>query len=349
MTQTRRAFTTAIIAGTAAGFTPASSAFPKLFGKDKPPPIQGPYGPASAYSAERRGVSMLVMQAGQVVFEHYPEGGARDFGWELASGTKSFTSIMAAAASADGFLSIDELCADTLPEWKRDFFRGRITIRHLLSLTAGLAMSGPTAQPPSYADAILAKADHVPGAEFEYGPTPFQIFGEIMRRKLKKAGKPEDPVVWLQQRVLDRIGVQPNGWRRGTDGNPLLPQGAQFTAYNWAKFGQWVMDGADGVDPKVTRAMFEGSSANPGYGLSWWLLRPGLIGPSPRAGVDEASIGEAAMKMDIVMAAGAGDQRCYLIRSRKLVVVRQANRILQSFAPMAKKFRDGEFLELLPA
>ena len=108
------------------------------------------------------------------------------------------------------------------------------------------------------------------------------------------------------------------------------------------------MDGGAGTDPSVYRALFEPTTANPGYGLSWWLLRPGLIGPSPRSGIDGDAIGDAAKGEDIVMAAGAGDQRLYLMRKRGLVVVRQANEIFRAMTPRAVKWRDDEFLRLLP-
>jgi CubicO group peptidase (beta-lactamase class C family) len=311
-----------------------------------PPP--GAYAAAAQYSAKRNGVSMLVMRAGEVLFEDYPSPGGPAKGWELASATKSFSGVMAALASADGLLDIDEPCAKTLPEWAGDA-RNRITLRHLLSLTSGLATENPTGRPQPYAEAIKAKAESAPGQVFAYGPTPFQIFGEILNRKLVAAGRPADPVAYLQLRVLDGIGARPVEWRRGTDRNPFLPQGAHFAARDLARFGQWVMDGAKGADPKVMNAMFEGTTANPGYGLTWWLLRPGLIGPSPRAGVDASTIGAEALKQDIVMAAGAGNQRLYLIRSKKLVVVRQANRILQAARPRGDdRWMDGEFLELLP-
>jgi CubicO group peptidase (beta-lactamase class C family) len=303
---------------------------------------------AAAYSAQRRGVSMLAMRDGKVLFEDYPEPGAPDAGWELASGTKSFTGVMAACASADGLLDIDEPVAKTITEWDGDPLRGRITIRQLLSLTSGLKIDSPTGRPEPYAEAIKARAVHAPGRQFEYGPTPFQCFGEVMVRKLKAAGQSTELVGWMQTRIFDPIGVRPVEWRRGSDDNPFLPQGAHFTARDWATFGQWVMDGGRGADPKVMQALFTPSGANPGYGLSWWLLRPGLIGPSPRAGVDETTIGQAALKQDIVMAAGAGFQRLYLIRSQRLVVVRQANRILESIRPRAVKFEDGAFLGLLP-
>ncbi|HVY88928.1 MAG TPA: serine hydrolase domain-containing protein [Hyphomonadaceae bacterium] len=308
----------------------------------------GPWGPAADYSSARRGVSLLVMKAGQVLFEDYPNAGGPDKAWELASGTKSFTGVMAAAATSDGLLTIDEPCARTLPEWQGDPRKSRITIRHLLTLTSGLEGEGAIGRPPPYLEALKAKAIYEPGTKFEYGPTNFQIFGEIMKRKLRAAGKPSDPVVWLQARVLDGIGVHPAEWQRGRDGNPFLPQGAHLTAHDWARFGQWVLDGAKGVDHRVCETLFESTKANPGYGLSWWLLRPGLIGPSPRAGIDGEAIGAAAQNEDIVMAAGAGDQRLYLLRKRGLIIVRQANQILRSMGPFATKWRDDEFLKLLP-
>ena len=344
MISTRRA----VLAGVgAAAFVGCASA--QGFGKNKKDktPVSGPYAPAAEYAAARRGVSMLVMQDGKIIFETYPNAGGVEKGWELASGAKSFTGIMAGLATTDGLLDIDEPAAKTLGEWKNDG-RNKITIRHLLTLTAGLKGEGDIARPPAYLDAIKATVKFPPGIKFEYGPTNFQCFGEIMKRKLKAAGKPEDPVTWLQARLFDGLEIRPTDWKHGKDGNPFMPQGAHFTARDWAKFGQWVMDGARGVDPKVHRALFESTKANPGYGLSWWLLRPGLIGPSPRSGIDGDAIGEAALGEDIVMAAGAGDQRLYLLRKRRIVIARQANEIIRAMAPGSLKWRDDEFLRLLP-
>jgi hypothetical protein len=107
-----------------------------------------------------------------------------------------------------------------------------------------------------------------PGLKFDCGPTPFQCFGDIMKRKPKSAGQPEDPVAWLQLRLLNWVGVKPTDWKRGADRNPYMPRGAHFHAREWARFGQWVMDGAVAADPAVYRALFEPTTANPGYGLS---------------------------------------------------------------------------------
>jgi CubicO group peptidase (beta-lactamase class C family) len=302
---------------------------------------------AAAYSANSRGVSFLAMQRGAILFEDYPNGAKRDDAHELASGTKSYCGIIAAAAAQDGMLSLDEMCADTLPEWRTDARKSKITIRHLLTLTSGVETErGGFGRAPPYADAIALPAVSEPGARFAYGPAPFQVFGEIMKRKLAARGLAPDPVAYLDARVLAPINASAARWRRGRDDNPLLPQGANLTARAWARFGQFVLDGGQDLDPAVMKAQFEPTRANPGYGLTWWLLRPGLKGPSRRAGVDGA-LGAALASEDVVMAGGAGNQRLYLLRKRGLVVVRQADRIGQALMGRGADWSDEDFLRAL--
>ena len=297
----------------------------------------------AAYSAERRGVSFLVMRRGEVIFEDYANEGAPERGWELASGTKSFTGVMAAAAIRDDLIaSWDERAVDTLSEWRNDD-RRHITIRHLLSLTSGIT-GGPIARPPTYADAIAQQAEATPGARFAYGPTPFQIFGEIIRRKTNG-----DPLAYLQRRIFDPLDIEPQRWRRGADGMPHLPSGAALTARDWARFGWFVMQGGEGrVDRAALAQCFEGSRANPGYGLSWWLLRNGLIPPGRNAGLEiDTALSERLG--GVSMAAGAGNQRLYLIPALDLVVVRQATGVLQALMhrDSGPRWSDAEFLRLV--
>jgi CubicO group peptidase (beta-lactamase class C family) len=297
-----------------------------------------PYAAAAAYSAASNGVSMLVMQRGKILFEDYPNVGGVGQAWELASGTKSFSGVMAAAGVTDGLLGLDEKCASTLPEWRGDR-RAAITIRHLLTLTSGIA-GGGIGRPLPYAEAIASPLATAPGARFMYGPAPFQIFGEIMRRKLNG-----DPLAYLQWRIFDPLKITAQRWRRGQDGHPHLPSGAALTARDWAVFGQYVLDGAKGLDRAAMAAQFEPTAANPGYGLTWWLLRPGLKGPSPRSGIDAGAVPNAEAEQ-IVMAAGAGNQRLYLARKRGLVIVRQASGVMGALRGQGPAWSDKEFLTL---
>jgi CubicO group peptidase (beta-lactamase class C family) len=218
----------------------------------------------------------------------------------------------------------DEKVADTITEWKSDARRSKITIRQLLSLTSGID-AGEILAVPTYADSILKPAIYEPGTHFEYGPVPFQIFGELMTRKLRS--KNETVMKYLHRRILDPIGLDVAYWRT-FDGQPLLPQGANLKAREWIKFGQLLKNrgkwnGKQIIDTKLLDELVVGSKVNPAYGLTFWLNAVG-IGPS---GVEkkDLSSGNGAGKpagADVYMAAGAGNQRLYVVPSHDLVIVR---------------------------
>ncbi len=269
---------------------------------------------------------MLVMKGSTIVFEDDQNGYAKDLPWILASGTKSFSGVMCAAAIEDKLISsFDEKVADTITEWKADPRKSKITLRQLLSLTSGIE-AGQIGVVPSYAEAVTKPASYEPGTHFEYGPVPFQLFGEVMTRKLK--ARNETVMTYLKRRILDPIGMNISFWRK-SDGQPLLPQGVTLTAREWAKFGLLLKDrgkwkGKQIVSSKLLDQLTVGSKANPAYGLTFWLNANG-IGPS---GTDRANLsGDIGTKkiadtLDLFMAAGAGNQRLYIIPSQDLVVVR---------------------------
>ncbi|MCX7586340.1 serine hydrolase domain-containing protein [Phenylobacterium sp. 58.2.17] len=273
-----------------------------------------------AYSEARGGASLLVLVNGQVVCEAYAQGTAATTPSPLYSGTKSLVALMAAAAVEDGLLTLDELAGESLPEWREDPLKSRVTLRQLLAMSAGLPSK--IGEVPTYAAAIEAPFNAEPGERFQYGPAPYQAFGEIMRRKLEAKRLEADPLTYLERRVLQPAGAVAAAWRRGDDGQAMMPQGAAMTARDWAKIGEQVRIGS-----LAYRDLFLPSPANPGYGLGWWLPHRGL--GALTAATDLADGGETIPR-DLVMAAGAGDQRLYVIASRHLVIVRQARLDLSS-------------------
>ncbi len=78
------------------------------------------------------------MRRGEVIFEDYAPEWNADKPHLLASGTKSFSGVLAVCAVQDHYLELEERVADTLVEWKDDPDKNRITIRQLLSLCSGL-------------------------------------------------------------------------------------------------------------------------------------------------------------------------------------------------------------------
>jgi CubicO group peptidase (beta-lactamase class C family) len=280
--------------------------------------------PAADYLSTCNGHALLVYRDGQLVFEDYLNGHRRDDPHRLASGTKSFVGVLAAMAVEDGLLKLDEKVANTLTEWQGDDRKKQITIRQLLTLTSGIA-GGEIGDVPSYKDAVrLAEAKFPPGEKFQYGPVPFQCFGELLRRKLEPSKERVES--YLQRRLLDPIGLKPSFWRKDAHGNPNLPSGAHLTAREWAKFGLFVLnkgawEGKQLVSEKLLAECFQGTKAHPTYGLTFWL---NASDERPR---------------DLVMAAGAGKQKLYIVPSQKLLIVQ--------FAEAPRRFQERELMRLV--
>lgn len=306
---------------------------------------------AAAYSDAHRGVAVLVLDHGRIVCEHY-QGGDASSTYELWSGTKSFVGILAAAAVQDGLIRLDEPASTTLTEWRADTVKSTITLRQLLSMASG--QPSVIGRPPSYRDALDVALVAKPGERFIYGATPLQTFAEVMRRKLIAKGERGDLDLYLERRILAPIGMKYAAWRRGADGHVLTPQGMTIAAREWAKFGEFVraggiVDGKAIVDPATFRALFAPSAANPGYGLTWWLPHASTV-PDPITAETDIGRNAAILPKDLVEAAGAGDQRLYVIPSRGLTIVRQATLDLAALAqgkPARSGWSDTAFLQTL--
>jgi CubicO group peptidase (beta-lactamase class C family) len=264
---------------------------------------------AADYLKDRNGHAMLVYHSEKLVFEEYFNGWSVDQPHRLASATKSFSGAMLAAAVEDGLLTVDEKVADTITEWSNDPRKSQITIRHLLSLTSGI-VPGSTREPsPSYArSVIISSAKFWPGQRFQYGPIPYQIFGELMRRKL--LAKNESVEGYMKRRVLEPIGLRISRWVKDEDGNVHLPNGMFMTAREWAKFGLFILhqgksEGQQVVPWNVLKECFVGTSANQYYGITFWL-------------------GAGRAPSDLIMAKGLGSQHLYVVPSLQLMVVQFA-------------------------
>ncbi len=232
---------------------------------------------AIAY-ARRHGLQALAVARGETLLaQEYGDGFEREMPHPLYSGTKSFWGVAAVYASADGLLALDEPVAETIASW-REAAKRHVTIRMLLSLTAGFAFGGLGAGVPTYERALATPLRDEPGTRFTYGGIPLQIFGAVLARKL--ASQRLSPHEYLQERVLDRAGVRIANWRRLRDGTRPLPTGASLRVDDWLAYGRFVI-----AQRAELGACFEGSLANARYGLGWWLgARGGIVYASGSAG-----------------------------------------------------------------
>lgn len=145
-------------------------------------------------------------------------GGTPDRVFRIASMTKSFTAAAVLSLRDEGVLSLDVPVAEYAPELAA--VRGpagsaAITLRHLLSMTSGLATDDPWAD--RHLDIDEAGVDEVyaagplfarrPGDGFEYSNLGFGIIGRVVRRV---TGRPVQQHV--TERLLEPLGMTSTTW-----------------------------------------------------------------------------------------------------------------------------------------
>ena len=222
---------------------------------------------AAKYSESRRGMSMLVMQNGRTVFEHYAHGAMPELRSPIFSGTKSFWGIAALVAVQNRLFQLDDRVADTITEWKNDPAKSQITIRELLNLTDGIE-GASFLHRESIRDrnavAIRLPVISPPGSVFTYGPSHLQIFCEVLRRKLNG----RSAISYIEQHVLKPLDLYNLEFKKDRRGNPLTASGFELTAREWSRFGELVLGrgnyhGRQIVSAGLLRQAFTGSNANP--------------------------------------------------------------------------------------
>jgi CubicO group peptidase (beta-lactamase class C family) len=203
---------------------------------------------------ERRGqpaIAYGIVRDGELV--HAAGFGARSLGgpppdertvFRIASMSKSFTASAIMLLRDEGMLALDDPASAYLPQlagWDNGAAdAGPLTIRHLLTMTAGFPTDDPWGDrqqglPLAEFDALLAHGvgfNWAPGTRFEYSNLGYAILGRIVAAA---AGVPYDEFVrtrLLTPLRMSRTGFAAEefpgselalGYRRGQDGWEELP------------------------------------------------------------------------------------------------------------------------------
>ena len=309
---------------------------------------------AAQYSDGRHGTSLLVLQNGRTLFEHYANGGRIDAAWPIFSGTKNFWGIAALVAVGEGLFRLDDRVSDTITEWRSDPRKSQITIRQLLNFTDGIdGASYLHRDSIADRDAMALRVPVVasPGSAFIYGPSHLQIFGELLRRKLNGRGT----FSYLQEHVLSPLGISGFEYKQDARGNPLYASGFRLSARQWARLGDLVLghgsaSGQQIVSTELLARAFTGSAANPSYGLTFWLNRPAASFTREadieklldlrwqRASWRGICLSRTAPP-DMVVGLGSHYQRLFIIPSMGAIIVRQSS--------ADANFSDTQFLRLV--
>jgi CubicO group peptidase (beta-lactamase class C family) len=251
---------------------------------------------ALEYARRHRLEAFVVRRGADVVAQAYGDGFSLETPHKLFSGTKSFWGVAAIIAQREGILKLDEPVCETIEAWRDDRWKRRVTLRMLLTLTAGHAFGGLGSAVPIYDRALEMPLTNEPGSTFTYTGISLQVFGAVFAQKVRALDM--TPHEYLLDRVLQPANSAVATWRSLSDGTQPLPTGAAMSAAEWSNYGCYVLERSDEFAD-----CFRGTAANPRYGLGWWL---------------DAPAGGAAV---IPYASGSGGQGLYLLASSDAAVV----------------------------
>jgi CubicO group peptidase (beta-lactamase class C family) len=282
--------------------------------------------------------AVVVARGGKLVMERYYTGADERLGvpigtvaygpdvkHDLRSISKSVTSMLVGIALGQGkFPELDTPVMDLFPEYAslRNADNGRITFRHLLTMTSGLKWdeSLPYDNPANSELKMDDAADPIryvleqpviapPGSVYNYNGGNTILLAAVLA---KATGKRLDE--YAKEQLFDPLGITDVEWvNLPSTGQAYAPSGLRLRPRDAAKLGQLMI--ADGVwnYTQVLPPGWTGASMKPRvngeglyyYGYQWWL------GRTMR---NEQSLHWAA-------GVGWGGQRLYAVPDLDLVVM----------------------------
>ena len=280
--------------------------------------------------------SFLIWHDGKLLVERYGNGGTADTRHESASMHKSVMAMVVGHALADGALkSIDDPIGNYIAEWAGDD-RGKITLRHFLTMSTGLtttsAAGGPFSETVRFqtglfpVSILLSRQIARPaGANFEYLNVNSNLMGLVLQRALK-----DRYADYLSQKIWQPLGAADAYVVPDRPGGYVKTSGAILaTPRDWLRLGIMLAAGGEIDGRRVLpegwlQQMITPSALNPRYGLQIWLSTPHV----DKRFYNDFNTGlpvienEAFLREDTFYFDGFGGQRVYVTPSLNLVMVR---------------------------
>ena len=267
--------------------------------------------------------AVVVLRDGQVVAERYAEGfdaGTPLLGWSM---TKSVANAIVGRLVQQGALDVD--ARDLRPAWSDDA-RSQITLDHLLHMTDGLAFD-ETYDPNTDATNMLFRPRDTgafaasqplvaePGTRWDYSSGTTNIICDIA---VEASGI--DGISLARELVFAPLGMDSAVLEPDVSGDPVCSSFMYATARDWARFGQWFLQGGTWNGDQLLPEDWVAWSTEPvdvkvegdhPYGAQWWL--------------NEGADGELRMPTapaDAFWASGNEGQQVVVLPSQDMVVVR---------------------------
>jgi CubicO group peptidase (beta-lactamase class C family) len=255
---------------------------------------------------------ILVVRHGILVFEKYFDGIVhptlgdypvaydRDTPHVQSSATKSFTSALLGIAIDLGLIQgLDQQVSEFFPEfpWLAEGAKGNITLRHLITMSAGLRWDQRTLPilHPQNDIAVFQRASNpwelyfsrsliaLPGTVFDYSEACTNVVGEVIKRA---SGQRLDH--FAEDYLFDPLGIEDYGWPLvwGHEDWIWASGDLRVRPRDMAKLGQLFLDSGIWTGEEVVSAEWVDLSGQPfhhwepdtrgraGYGLGWWVMAP---------------------------------------------------------------------------
>ncbi len=226
-------------------------------------------------------LSVLVVRDGYLAYQYYQDPSNADSPRIIQSATKSFISALIGIALREGYLtSLDQKMIDFFPEYDTAEIDSRlreVTIRHLLTMTAGFSSPDATGALPSKEIRLQQEGlASDPGQSFAYDNGSTQLLSAILTKATGMTA-----LEFANEHLFGPLGISNVWWTEDDQGDSNGAFGLMMIPGDMAKLGylylnQGVWDGEQIIPldyvQESTRSQSEGGPPeNAGYGYQWWV------------------------------------------------------------------------------
>jgi CubicO group peptidase (beta-lactamase class C family) len=281
--------------------------------------------------------AFLIVRRGYLVFERYFGGCGQDDKHLVASVTKSFVSALIGIAIDQGFIEgVHQSVLGFFPEYAPgagDHLKRKMTIKHLLTMTAGFQWRTGARNHELYIDRLRRSKDWVafilnlPVRErsfgtFQYNSGASHLLSAIITRSTGRCAQ-----AFAAEHLFEPLGMdQPaanmghtysqadvfrnraGGWPKDPQGNSIGGWGLVLKPRDMARFGYLYLNAGQWDGEQIVPKKWVEDSVlphTPGYGYQWWLRDVNGV--------------------FVFSAVGQGGQHIFCIPQRDLVVIVASN------------------------
>lgn len=226
--------------------------------------------------------SVVLWREDRLLFEYHREGGEAALR-DVQSVTKSVLSLAVGAALGQGLLrSIDQPLSELLPAgvWRADDAEGtRLSLRHLLTMTAGFAPGVRLgAAAADDAGALLSRARAAaPGTRFAYDNLSANLLSIALQGATGRSSAD-----YARRQLFEPLGIEDFAWATGAQGHTLGFSGLKLRTRDMATLGRLMLKNGAWRGTALLPAAYATAAVtvqNPGgppvglpYGYLWWVV-----------------------------------------------------------------------------